>query len=140
TNLVSNDTNGVADVFVHNRLTGVTQRVSVDSDGVQSNRTSDLSNVTDSGAVVVFRSGATNLVPGDTNGVDDIFWHNILSGVTHRVSLTDQSEQSNGGVGQPTVSADGRLIAFDSAADNLVPNDGNDVLDAFVREEDFPGK
>ena len=69
-----------------------------------------------------------------------LFWHNLISGVTQRVSLTDQSEQSNGGVGQPTVSADGRLIAFDSAATNLVPNDTNDVLDVFVREEDFPAK
>ena len=138
--LVTNDNNDMPDIFVHNRQTGNTRRVSVDSNGNEAEGPSDFPNVTDSGTAVVFRSLAPNLVTDDGNDVADIFWHNLVSGATRRVSLAYDGVESNGGVGAPTVSADGRLTAFDSAADNLIPSDGNNVLDVFVREEDFPAK
>src|SRR5207244_3779910 len=75
TNLVAGDTNGSPDVFVHDRQTGVTERVSVDSTGTQGNSVSAFPAISADGRFVAFRSDATNLVAGDTNGVDDIFVH-----------------------------------------------------------------
>jgi hypothetical protein len=73
TNLVSGDTNGATDVFVKDRWTGVTTRVSVDDQGQEANGASSTSRITGDGRLVVFQSLANNLVPGDTNGSSDIF-------------------------------------------------------------------
>jgi cold shock CspA family protein len=78
TNLVAGDTNGFDDVFVHDRATGITERVSVDSSGVEGNDYSSNSNrraISADGQVVAFGSLATNLVAGDTNGTEDVFVH-----------------------------------------------------------------
>src|SRR6266852_1763431 len=73
TNLVPADTNGVRDIFVYDRETGVTERVSVDSPGNQGNGGSSIPAISTDGQFVTFQSLATNLVPADTNGVEDIF-------------------------------------------------------------------
>ena len=95
-NLVSGDTNGERDVFVHDRQTGVTERVSVDSSGNQGNDGSSLGTISIDGRYVLFVSRATNLVPGDTNGVSDTFVHDRVLGVTERVSVDSSGNQGNG--------------------------------------------
>jgi hypothetical protein len=73
TTLVPNDTNGVQDIFLHDRRLGITTRVSVDSHGVQAQGRSSTPSISGDGRHVGFYSFASNLVPGDTNGVPDVF-------------------------------------------------------------------
>jgi hypothetical protein len=135
TNLVAGDTNGRRDVFVHDRNTGTTTRVSVRSNGAQAaGGTSRDAAVSANGRFVVFDSGATNLVANDTNGRRDAFIHDRVTGNTQRVSVKSGGKQANGSSGNVTASADGRFVAFDSAATNLVKGDNNRRPDAFVRD------
>src|SRR5207253_961741 len=124
-NLVAGDTNGAEDGFVHNLTTGQTVRVSVDSAGTQGNGASFFPVISADGRLVAFASSATNLVPGDTNGVKDIFVRDLTTGQTVRVSVDSAGIQGNGASFSPSLSADGRLVAFDSFATNLVPGDTN---------------
>jgi Tol biopolymer transport system component len=133
-NLVPGDTNGVLDVFVHDRLTGQTTRVSVASDGTQGNGDSGCPSISADGRYVAFASLASNLVPGDTNGTWDVFVHDRLTGQTTRVSVASDGAQGNSGSWCPSISADGRYVAFQSYASNLVPGDTNGVLDVFVHD------
>ncbi len=120
--LVSGDTNGVADAFVHDLQTGATVRVSVSSSSEQANGPSATSDISDDGHLVVFSSSATNLVSNDTNNVGDVFVHNLLTDETRRVSMSSLGAQAdhpaNGGV----ISDNGRYVAFSSEAENLAPN------------------
>src|SRR3954452_25120534 len=127
-NLVPGDTNGHSDVFVRDRLKGTTERVSISSDGAQGNDESGSDfypgvAISAQGRFVAFCSDATNLVLGDTNNVKDIFVRDRLKGTTERVSVASGGRQ----VGQEShlsaasISADGRFVAFTSAAGNLVP-------------------
>ena len=86
------------------------------------------------GRFVAFRSDATNLVPGDTNGATDVFVRDRQTGTTRRVSVGPGGAQGNGGSFMPAISADGRFVAFESSATNLVPGDTNDMEDMFVHD------
>jgi len=121
TTLVNGDTNGVVDVFVRDVLLETTVRVSVDSAGAQGNGTSESPVISGDGRYVAFLSHATNLVPQDTNGVDDVFVHDLLSGITERVSVSSSGVQQNlGFVGEQLgISHDGSRIVFSSEATNL---------------------
>jgi archaellum component FlaF (FlaF/FlaG flagellin family) len=134
TNLVPNDTNNMGDVFVHDRQTGKTTLVSVASDGTQANRHSYSRSITFDGRYVVFYSDADNLVPGDTNGSDDIFVHDRLTGMTERVSVAPGGSQTNDDSNHPTISANGRFVTFTSYASNLAPGDTNGSADIFVKD------
>lgn len=133
TNLVPGDTNGTWDVFIRDRVKETTRRVSVGPGGVQGNRSSYGQAISADGRFVAFRSAASNFVPGDTNGFDDVFVRDRLKGTTRRVSLGPGGVQGNDGSGSPAISADGRFVAFDSGASNVVPGDTNGFLDVFVR-------
>ena len=122
-NLVPGDTNGAWDVFVYDRQTGEITRVSVASDGAQGNGDSGGPAISADGRFVAFYSSASNLVPGDTNGVEDVFVHDRLTGQTTRVSVASDGAQGNDLSWQPSISADGRFVAFASRASNLVPGD-----------------
>jgi hypothetical protein len=135
-NLVPGDTNGVYDVFVHDRDTGDTERVSLSSGGAQGNARSAYPAISGDGRYVSFASEASNLVPGDTNGVWDIFRHDRVTGETVRVSVASDESQANGLSMVGYLSPDGRYVAFDSVASNLVPGDTNGVQDVFVRDVD----
>lgn len=111
-NLVSGDTNGSYDVFVRDRVAGTTRRVSVSTDGVQGDRGSGLPEISRDGRFVVFSSDATNLVPGDTNNQHDVFVHDVATGTTERVNVGPYGEQANGYSQNPTISANGRFIAY----------------------------
>src|SRR5437867_824550 len=134
TNLVPGDTNGAFDVFVHDRLTGTTERVSVDSAGTQGHGNSSEPSISADGRFVAFSSVATNRVPGDTNAAFDVFVHDRLTGTTERVSVASAGTQGNGSSLDPSISADGRFVAFSSVATNLVPGDTNGKEDVFVHD------
>lgn len=135
TNLVTGDTNAKKDVFVRDTLAASTVRVSVTASGTQGNGVSDQPSISANGRWVAFRSTATNLVPGDTNGKADIFLKDLWSGALTRVRVRADGSQATGGdSSRPTVGGDGTNIAFDSDATNLVANDANAKTDVFVRD------
>lgn len=133
--LVPGDTNHTTDIFVRDRQRARTQRVSVGSNGAQGNNASyGLSQISANGRYVASQSFATNLVANDTNGTWDAFVRDRRSGKTRRVSVASNGAQANGSSPSSSITADGRTVAFYSQADNLVPNDTNGVIDAFVRK------
>jgi len=133
-NLVTGDTNGVADVFVHNLGTGITERVSVTSVGFQADDEAFTLSLSSNSRFVAFGSYATNLVAGDTNAVIDVFVHDRNTGTTERVSISTAGAQANDESYSPAVNSDGRFVAFQSEATNLVPLDTNNKSDIFVRD------
>ncbi len=114
-NLVTNDTNGVLDVFVRDNRAATTERVSVTSSGVQANGGSEQPSMSSDGRYVAFRSWATNLASGGTNGVPDVFVHDRQTGTTQRITV--------GGGDGPRISGSGRYVVY------FVPNAGVDVYD-----------
>ncbi len=132
-NLVPEDTNGFADTFVHDRLTNTTERVSVSSRERQGNADSGLVGVaaypaiSGDGRFIAFVSDADNLVSKDNNGNPDVFVRDRLLGTTERVSVNSAGEEADLGGQGPAISADGRFVAFESQAQNLVPG-GNPFL------------
>jgi len=191
-NLVPGDTNGSPDVFVRDRVTGVTERVSVAAGGGQANGTSGAPSISGDGRIVAFASRATNLGGADANGAGlDVFVHDRLtgrttrlhapgglsqafdpdvaaggrhvafsaervtrneegdlqeagprrvyvavltSGAVSRVSVSSRERPAEGESGAASISADGRYVAFDSTAANLVAGDRNRRQDVFVRD------
>lgn len=149
TNLVAGDTdtNGFVDVFVRDRdrdEDGVydepgeieVTRVNVSSTGAQANFGTLAIELSPDGRFVVFNSPASSLVPGDTNSVSDTFVHDRETRQTTRVSVSSAGVQSSGVTanGTPSISLDGRFVAFASAATNLVASDTNGVDDVFVHD------
>ena len=133
TRLVHNDTNGERDIFVHDRKTGKTTRVSIRSNGTQGNNGSYDPSISGNGRYVAFESAATNLVQNDTNGMEDVFLHDRKTGKTTRVSKRSNGTQGNGESVYVSISGNGRYVAFESDASNLVKNDTNDDEDVFQR-------
>lgn len=119
-NLVLNDLNGLVDVFVVDRTTGVTLRVSTSPTG-EADGVSDGPRISADGSCVAFVSDATNLVAGDTNGVSDVFVRDLASGVVTRVSVRTDGVEGNGAAISPALSTDGRFVAFEARATNFVP-------------------
>ncbi|MEW6743266.1 MAG: calcium-binding protein [Planctomycetota bacterium] len=134
TNLVAGDTNRMPDAFLRDRLTGETTRVSVSSDGRQPNGRSGDPCVSLDGRYVAFDSYATNLVSDDRNGACDVFVHDRLTGETTRVSVDSWGGEGNYLSGRPSISGDGRYVAFKSLATNLVRDDMNGWTDVFVHD------
>jgi Tol biopolymer transport system component len=134
--LVPDDTNGTRDVFVRDRLLGTTERVSLASDGTQSNSDCAQPAITPDGRFVAFPSFARNLDPNDGNDSFDVFLHDRNLRVTERVSVDSFGNEANGPSAGAAVSADGRFVAFYSNASNLVPDDTNSTRDMFVRDRE----
>ncbi|MEG4277568.1 calcium-binding protein [Microcoleus sp. MON1_C1] len=109
-------------------------RVSVDSAGNQANNGSGDPSISADGRFVAFASRAPNLVPGDTNNSQDIFVRDLLTNTTTRVSVDSAGNPGNGESYLPSISGDGRFVAFASDAANLVPGDTNGSRDVFVRD------
>ncbi|HET9484248.1 MAG TPA: hypothetical protein VFO79_09850 [Xanthomonadales bacterium] len=132
-NLVAGDTNGVCDLFVTDRTVSpiVFERVNVASDGTAANADAIPSlgghwgSISADGRYVAFISSATNLVPGDTNGLDDLFLRDRIAGTTTLLTRGVGGVPANGFVkAQPRISADGRYVSFRSNASNLVAGIG----------------
>src|SRR6476469_4992118 len=134
TNLVPGDTNNSEDIFVRDLLTNTTTRVSVDSAGNQGNGYSFLPSISADRRFVAFSSDASNIVPGDTNNQTDIFVRDLLTNTTTRVSVDSAGNPANRYSSPPSISADGRFVAFSSDASNIVPGDTNNTGDIFVRD------
>src|SRR5262249_1837010 len=124
-NLVDGDTNGVGDIFVHDRVTGATERVSVATDGTQGDQRSLVPAISADGRFVAFDSDATGVGAVDTDGVGDIFVHDRVTGVTQRVSVESNGTQRSSGSFFPAISADGRYVEFEG---------GGTGGDIFVRD------
>jgi uncharacterized repeat protein (TIGR01451 family) len=126
-NLVPGDTNGVGDVFVRDRLTGRTERVSVGARGVQGDGDSNFlgistaPSISDDGRYVAFKSDATNLVKGDRNGLTDVFVRDRVAGTTEKIS-------GDGGGDNPSISPDGTVVAFET-----FDFDGDFAQDIYLR-------
>jgi uncharacterized repeat protein (TIGR01451 family) len=133
TNLVGGDTNGVGDIFVKDLLTGAVVRASTGSDGGEANNYSAEPAMSADGRWVAFRSGASNLVAGDT-GAADIFVKDLQTGAIVRASTNGSGAQADGSSALPSLSADGRFVAFQSAATNLVSYDTGGKVDIFVKD------
>jgi hypothetical protein len=134
--LVPNDTN-LTDVFVRDMHTGATKLVSVASNGAQGNDFSYRPAISADGRYVAFSSAASNLVDGDENIARDIFVRDTAAGTTTLVSAASDGTQGNGESGSyepSSISADGRYVAFESYASNLLAGDSNSASDVFVRD------
>lgn len=146
TNLVLDDRNGFRDVFVWDAMDGFIERVSVNSDGVPGNRASHAAgsapDISADGNVIAFYSDATNLVEDDDNGTTDVFVRirdlgvGSITGATFLVSATPEGDPGNGPSLFPSISADGRFVAFQSLATNLIDDDTNGAADVFIRDLD----
>jgi Tol biopolymer transport system component len=131
---VGGDVNGKQDVFVYDRRDGTNTLVSVNSAGGQSNGASYWCSLSADGRYVTFSSDATNLVAGDTNGLEDVFVHDRLTGQTRRVtdnSLATIPRSAIFGTSAPELSGDGRYVAFQSMSPDLVAGDTNGNMDVF---------
>ena len=113
---------------------GVLGRPSVGAGGVLGNGDSFFPAISADGRFVAFMSNASNLVSGDTNGERDVFVRDRAQGTTERVSVATGGAQGIGSSGGPSISGDGRYVAFDSGAANLVAGDTNRKSDIFVRD------
>jgi Tol biopolymer transport system component len=133
TNLVADDTNGVADVFVRDSVAARAERIPRAASGRETSEPSDAPSLSASGRFVAFSSESDDLVPGDHNGERDVFLHDRNTGRTVLVSVAEGGEGANGASDNPVVSEDGSKVAFVSAASNLVANDRNERPDVFVR-------
>lgn len=127
------DDAGVVDVFRKDTRSGELALVSTGNDGVGDNH-STAPVLSADGRYVAFRSRAANLVPGDTNGVADIFRKDMETGEVVRVSVAESGAEAGDASGQPAISPSGRFVAFLSRAANLVPDDTNGVVDVFLRD------
>lgn len=133
-NLVPGDTNNQFDVFRLDRLTGTIVRCNLGPGGVQSNNQCYLPDISADGAIVAWNGSASNLVPGDVNGFEDVFVRDVAAGTTELVSVNNLGVQGNLPSQSPSLSGDGRYVAFWSGATNLAPSDGNGTGDIFVRD------
>ena len=133
-NLILGDTNGFKDVFVYDRLTGTITLVSVDSTGSQGDDDSIRPSISADGRYVAFQSQADNLVENGASSSTHVFVHDLYTGETSRVSVDDNGNEADRSSLIPTISADGRFVAFHSQATNLVDGDSNDKEDVFVHD------
>ena len=133
--LVPVDDNDLADVFVHDRRTGSTTLVSAAADGSVSNSQSGHPSISADGRYVAFDSFSADIVAGDTNDANDVFVRDLVEGTTTLVSVDMMGGSADAGSGDPAISPDGRYVAFESAATDIV--DGEDersTTDVFVRD------
>ena len=132
-NLVSWDWNSY-DVFVKDLQTGTISRASNSADGTQADDSSFQPSLSADGRFVAFMSLASNLVAGDTNGIYDVFVKDLQTGTITRASAAADGTQGNARSELPSLSADGRYVAFESEASNLVAGDTNGSYDVFVKD------
>lgn len=135
-NLVAGDTNETGDIFLRDRKRGTTEMVSIGDAGTPANGRSDWPRISADGRLVAFTSTASNLVPDDTNGVQDVFVWNRQTGTLRRVSVGAHNAQANGATGSDNlaIAPGGRYVSFTSDATNLVAGDLSNLSDVFVRD------
>jgi len=137
TNLSPLDTNDKIDIFLCDRASGLIELVSVSTAGVPGDGDSILPAVSDDGTIVAFKSLADNLVPGDLNNVVDVFARDRVNATTERISANFRGADGNDFSFPPSVSGDGRFVAFGSFANNLVLGEADIVANMYVRDRDI---
>lgn len=131
--LVPDDLNGDdADILVHDRHTGRTERVNVDSRGAQANGVSHAPSISADGRYVGFDSWGNNLVPGDANESYDVFVHDRVERLTTRVSVDDSGREADDDSHALAITPDGHFVAYSSIASDLAGGDTNATFDVFV--------
>ncbi len=123
------------EVFVRDLITGVTHLVSVNmtgDNGATNGPTTGVPSISDDGRFVVFQSGATNLVPNNSNGHVDVYLRDLLNNTTTLVNHTPSGGSANESGEQAVISGNGQFVAFYSTADDLVPTDANTAGDLFL--------
>lgn len=125
------------DIYVHDRQTGETTRVSVASDGGEVDNSSGEPSISPDGRFMVFQSAASNLIEGDANGTIDIFLHDLETNTTIRVSVDWGGLEANLNSGYSSVSKNGCFIVFESWADYLVVGDTHSKPDIFVHDREL---
>jgi Tol biopolymer transport system component len=125
------DTDGFADVFVRDRLLGTTELISVLMDSTPSIGHCLRASISADGRYVAFEGDDPNFVPGDTNGVPDVFVRDRLLGTTTLVSIADDGSLGDSGSGWPSISADGQRIVFRGSASNFHPSFNYAVTGAY---------
>lgn len=139
TDLVEDDTNGLADVFVWDRTTGENTRVSVaDDESEITDSFSSHSSISATGRYVVFGSASAELVSGDTNGQSDVFLRDTVLGTTERISVDSNEVEIDNFISvitlhNPMISEDGRYVVFWTEG-AFVPEDTNDAGDVYLRD------
>ena len=136
TNLVDGDTNMETDLFLYDRVNGTTERISVADDGSEANESSSSPSISADGRYVAFTTRATNLIAGRSIGSWDpqVYVHDRVTGTNEWLSEAYDGARLDEWVVSPQISADGRYVAFESLAPNLVPDDTNGVRDIFVHD------
>nr|WP_017200485.1 S-layer homology domain-containing protein [Arthrobacter sp. M2012083] len=134
TNLSNAFLPGTQDIYIRDLTGDSTQLVSATPSGNRGNGGSLAASVSSDGRFVAFFSTASDLVAGDSNGVADVFVRDVKSGTTRLISASASGGHANGSSDYPSISADGRFIAFSSSASNLVAGDTNGVVDVFVHD------
>ncbi len=135
TNLLpGDDTHGVEQVFVKNLRTGAVAAASADAAGALGDDASLNASISADGRFVAFSSAASNLLPGDTNGAADVFVKDMQTGAVVLASADAAGNGALGFSGAPALSPDGRFVAFESTAPNLVPGAGGGHADVFLRD------
>lgn len=132
--LAKNDTNNHVDIYVRDRWAGWTRLVSVSSNGALSDGDSSQASISADGRYVAFASGADNLVPGGTHSSSNVFLHDMATGETRLVSVSSAGAPGDGASVSPAISADGRHVAFESTADNLVRRDTHRLVQVFSHD------
>ena len=146
--LVTNDNNGIVDVFVYEKATGSIKRVSIASDGSEGTGCScgwpDTCNgceydnvnshpsISGDGRYITFTSFSSNFINGDLQDTPDVFVHDQQTAETTVISRASDGNLGNAGSGEPSISADGNSIVFSSAASNLIAEDWNGQQDVFL--------
>ncbi|WP_455206035.1 PKD domain-containing protein [Kaarinaea lacus] len=132
-NLIDSDTNGAKDVFLVDNDSGLVQRISVSADGIEADADSESPAISADGRYIVYVSAASNLVANELDsGVKQIYWRDRLSGDTRLISIGVDGGAGNADSLHPSISDDGQVVAFESAASNLVANDSNGYSDIFL--------
>ncbi len=137
TNLVAGDVNGVEDVFARDLIALRTQLVSLGLAGAAANgpsSTSTNAQVSADGRWVAFDSSASNLIASDTNNASDGFVRDLATSAIERVDVSTAGAQAATGAASPSISADGRYVAFESGSSTLVTGDNNNYWDVFLRD------
>jgi Tol biopolymer transport system component len=132
--LVAGDTNRDEDAFLHDMVSGITERVSVSTGGVEGDRYSVASAVSANGRLILFGSPSTTLVADDTNDADDVFLRDRLAGTTQRVSVTSTGEEADADSYAGSMSPDGSYVVFSSRASNLVLGTTCCLADVFLKQ------
>lgn len=133
-NLVENEEVQTGHVYLHDRETGTTERVSLTGAGAEADSVSNGISVSGDGRYVAFHSWGKNLAPGESTDGPEVFVHDRATGATERVSVSDDGAPADSWSTDASISADGRFVLFRSADSNLVPDDANGAWDIFLHD------